>query len=103
MRAFELLVESEYGTRLYQDLENVLMAVKGEGESEVRTDIVVRMMNDMGYAVTVGGLVNLLQSVPSISGFSQEIITFADTPITQVDEPVDSESEVATMALNAIK
>ena len=60
MRSWELLVEDSESS-FDSDLEDLLIAAKANGITEVDVDSLVDQLNSMGYAVSADSLVNALE------------------------------------------
>jgi len=61
VRSWELLVEDSESS-FDSDLEDLLIAAKANGITEVDVDSLVDQLNSMGYAVTADSLVNALEN-----------------------------------------
>lgn len=56
MRGWEILVEDE-GTDFESDVEDLLIAAKANGMTDLSVDSLVDQLNSMGYAVTADSLI----------------------------------------------
>lgn len=65
MRAREILQE-DYNASLETDLNNLLVGAIGSGATTLETQAVVNELQGMGYAVSPGSLMHLLQKNPSV-------------------------------------
>lgn len=104
MRARELLQE-DYNQSLESDLNNLLIAAKGNGLQQVQTDDIVKQLYGMGYAVDVNSIMSLLGNNPIVMNATPEMITMtapegaAGPEGTVADQ--DSASKVSDMASKA--
>lgn len=73
MRARELL--EDYNQSLESDLENLLIAAKGNGIQEVQTSDIVDQLYGMGYSVDVNSIMMLLSNSPTVMNATPEMIT----------------------------
>jgi hypothetical protein len=73
MRARELL--EDYNQSLESDLENLLIAAKGNGIQEVQTQDIVDQLYKMGYSVDVNSIMMLLSNSPTVMNATPEMIT----------------------------
>jgi hypothetical protein len=72
MRARELL--EDYNQSLESDLENLLIAAKGNGLQEIHTQDIVDQLYGMGYSVDVNSIMPLLSNSPTITNATPEMI-----------------------------
>ena len=61
VRAWELLVEDSESS-FDSDLEDLLIAAKANGITDIEVDSLVDQLNGMGYAVTPDGLVSSIEN-----------------------------------------
>ena len=112
MRAWELLVEYTE-SKFDSDLEDLLIAAKANGISEVEVDSLVDQLNDMGYSVTADSLVSALEdhehSHEFIKNITLNTITFKahalddETAKEYEDEEVDAERLATRTAMKGVK
>lgn len=72
MRARELL--EDYHENLKSDLDNLLIAAKGNGLEQVQTQTVADELYAMGYSVDVNSLLPLLNNNPIIMNATPQMI-----------------------------
>jgi len=72
MRAKELL--EDYNQSLESDLNNLLVAAKGNGVQQVQTKDIVDQLYGMGYSVNVNSLIPLLSNNPIVMNATPEMI-----------------------------
>jgi hypothetical protein len=110
MRAWELLVEfveSDFDS----DLEDLLIAAKANGITEIDVDSLVAQLNDMGYSVTPDSLVSDIEKHDHafIKNATLNTITFLDHPMDDdggedwEDEEVDAEKLASRTAMKGVK
>lgn len=106
MRAREILDE-DYNQSLESDLNNLLIAFKGNGGQELPTQKLADRLQQSGYSVTPDSLMALLQNNPIVANVSPELINLvsaeADSQDSQAGQPDDSASHVSDMAKSATK
>lgn len=104
MRARELL--EDYNQNLESDLNNLLVAAKGNGAQQVETKSIVDQLYGMGYSVDVNSIMSLLSNNPAVMNATPEMITMV-TPDGQTagqgTGAQDSASRVSDMASKATK
>lgn len=110
MRAWELLVEyveSDFDS----DLEDLLIAAKANGITEIEVDSLVDQLNDMGYSVTPDSLISDIEQHDHefIKNATLNTITFRDHPMDDEggedweDEEVDAEKLATRTAMKGVK
>ncbi len=110
MRAWELLVEyveSDFDS----DLEDLLIAAKANGITEIEVDPLVAQLNDMGYSVTPDSLVSAIEEHDHefIKNATLNTITFNDHMVDDEggedweDEEVDAEKLATRTAMKGVK
>ena len=110
MRAWELLVEyveSDFDS----DLEDLLIAAKANGITEIEVDSLVAQLNDMGYSVTPDSLISDIEKHDHefIKNATLNTITFLDHPMDDdggedwEDEEVDAEKLASRTAMKGVK
>jgi hypothetical protein len=72
MRARELL--EDYNQSLQSDVNNLLIAAKGNGVQQVKTKDIVDQLYGMGYSVDVNSIMSLLNNNPSVMNATPEMI-----------------------------
>ena len=104
MRAREILDE-DYNQNLESDLNNLLIAFKGNGGSEISTQKLADRLQASGYSVTPDSLMTLLQNNPIVANVTPEIINLAPPEAAngQQGQTQDSASRVSDMAQSATK
>lgn len=105
MRAREILQE-DYNQNLESDLNNFLVAAKGNGAQQVQTQDIVDQLYGMGYAVDNNSIMSLLSNNPIVMNATPEMITMTSQDGTKdsggaADQ--DSASKVHDMAAKASK
>ena len=108
MRAWELLENEQ--TDFEADLEDLLIAAKASGLTEVEVDIIVDQLNSMGHSVTPDSLVSSLESqeLEFIKNATLNSITFNDHVVDggegdYEDIPVDAERLATRTAMKDVK
>lgn len=103
MRARELLQE-DYNQSLESDLNNLLVAAKGNGVQQLSTQDVVTQLYGMGYSVDNNNIMSLLSTNPVVMSSTPEMITLVNQDKVS-QEPVagtkDSAARVSDMAKKA--
>ena len=110
MRAWELLVEyieSDFDS----NLEDLLIAAKANGITEIEVDSLVDQLNDMGYSVTPDSLISAIEEHDHafIKNATLNTITFTDHPMDDEggeeweDEEVDAEKLATRTAMKGVK
>ena len=110
MRAWELLVEyveSDFDS----DLEDLLIAAKANGITEVDVESIVDQLNDMGYSVTPDSLLSAIEEHDHefIKNATINTITFNDHVVDDEsgedyeDIPVDAEKLASRTAMKDVK
>ena len=113
MRAWELLVEYTEST-FDSDLEDLLIAAKASGITEVEVDSLVDQLNAMGYSVTPDSLVSAIEDHEHghefIKNATLNTITFRDHPMDDEgggedweDEEVDAKRLATSTAMKGVK
>jgi hypothetical protein len=102
MRAREILQE-DYNQNLESDLNNLLVASKGNGAQQVQTRDIVDQLYSMGYAVDVNSIMTLLANNPAVMNATPEMITMTSPEGvgSQGSADQDSASKVSDMASKA--
>jgi hypothetical protein len=77
MRARELLQE-DYNQSLESDLSNLLIAAKGNGAQQIKTQDIVKQLYGMGYAIDVNSIIPLLSENPAVMNATPEMITMTE-------------------------
>jgi vacuolar-type H+-ATPase subunit C/Vma6 len=72
MRARELL--EDYNVSLESDLNNLLIAAKGNGLQQVKTSDIVDQLYGMGYSIDVNSIMPLLSNNPTVMNATPEMI-----------------------------
>jgi hypothetical protein len=110
MRAWELLVEfveSDFDS----DLEDLLIAAKANGITEIEVDPLVDQLNAMGYSVTPDSLISAIEQHDHefIKNATLNTITFNDHMVDDEggddweDEEVDAEKLATRTAMKDVK
>ena len=73
MRAREILQE-DYNQSLESDLNNLLVAAKANGSTEVNTQDIVNQLYGMGYAIDTNSIMTLLSMNPVVMNATPEKI-----------------------------
>ena len=112
MRAWELLVEYVEST-FDSALEDLLIAAKASGITEVEVDSIVDQLNAMGHSVTPDSLVSAIEDHEHEHSFIKNAtlntITFKDHPMDDEggeeweDEEVDAEKLATRTAMKDVK
>jgi vacuolar-type H+-ATPase subunit C/Vma6 len=100
MRARELL--EDYNVSLESDLNNLLIAAKGNGLQQVKTSDIVKQLYGMGYSIDVNSIMPLLSNNPSVMNATPEMInmTAPEGSAQGGDtDAQDSEDVVSDMAM----
>jgi len=105
MRAREILQE-DYNQSLDSDLNNLLVAAKGNGAQQVQTQDIVDQLYGMGYAIDVNSIMSLLSNNPAVMNATPEMITLtapegATGPGDMSQQ--DRDDKTADMAMQAAK
>lgn len=103
MRAREILQE-DYNQSLESDLNNLLVAAKGNGAQQVETNSLVDELYKMGYAVDINSITQLLDNNPTVMNVTPEMITMippAGAIGSSDNSEQDSASKVSDMASKA--
>ena len=77
MRAREILDE-DYNQSLESDLNNLLIAVKGNGITELSTQKLADKLQQSGYSVTPDSLMVLLQDNPIVANVTPETVNLTE-------------------------
>lgn len=108
MRAWELLENEQ--TDFETDLEDLLIAAKANGLTEVGVDDIVDQLTSMGHSVTPDSLVSSLEShdLEFIKNATLNSITFNDHVVDgdegdYEDIPVDAERLATRTAMKDVK
>jgi hypothetical protein len=88
MRAFELF-ENEYNEDLRSEVITLLTAVSAEGFTEVKTQNLLRDLEQQGYAVDEQSVLDLLSTLEIVSVATGDKITIATS---DVDHMVGAEA-----------
>ena len=106
MRAREILQE-DYNQSLQSDLNNLLVAAKGNGLQQIKTQDIVDQLYGMGYSVDVNSIMSLLSNNPTIMNATPEMIAMTAPEGATGDAggtgDQDSASRVRDMAAQATK
>jgi len=104
MRAREILDE-DYNQSLESDLNNLLIAFKGNGGTEISTQKLADKLQQSGYSVTPDSLMVLLQDNPIVANVTPDIINLVAPEAGQGEagQTQDSASQVSDMAQSATK
>ena len=108
MKAWELLVEYVEST-FDTDLEDLLIAAKANGITEVEVDSLVDQLNAMGHSVTPDSLITAVENYEFIKNATLNTITFKDHPMDDSggedweDEDVDAEKLATRTAMKDVK
>ena len=104
MRAREILDE-DYNQSLESDLNNLLIAFKGNNGQELSTQKLADKLRQSGYSVTPDSLMVLLQNNPIVANVTPEMISLVppETGGPQAGQTQDSASQVSDMAQSATK
>lgn len=112
MRAWELLVEFVEST-FDSDLEDLLIAAKANGITEVEVDSLVDQLNAMGHSVTPDSLVSAIEDHEHAHEFIKNTtlntITFKEHPMDDEggeeweDEEVDAQKLATRTAMKGVK
>lgn len=73
MRAREILQE-DYNESLQSDLNNILIAAKGSGAHQVKTQDIANQLYSMGYSVDINSIMQLLSNNPVVANATPEMI-----------------------------
>jgi len=108
MRAWELFENEQ--TDFIADLEDLLIAAKANGLTEVEVDDIVDQLSSMGHSVTPDSLVSSLESLELefIKNATLNAITFNDHVVDgdegdYEDIPVDAERLATRTAMKDVK
>ena len=103
MRARELL--EDYNQSLESDLNNLLIAAKGNGVQQLKTQDIVDQLYGMGYSVDKNSVMSLLQNNPAVMNATPEMInmTAPEGGAGGGTSDQDSASRVSDMAAKATK
>ena len=108
MRAWELLENEQ--TDFEADLEDLLIAAKANGLTEVEVDGIVDQLTSMGHSVTADSLVSSLESLELefIKNATLNVITFKDHVVDgdegdYDDIPVDAKKLATRTAMKDVK
>lgn len=102
MRARELL--EDYNLNLESDLNNLLIAAKGNGLQQIQTKDIVDQLYGMGYSVNVNSILPLLSDNPAIMNATPEMISLTAPEGATGDgaeDVEDGEARVSDMASQA--
>ena len=109
MRAREILQE-DYNQSLQSDLNNLLVAAKGNGLQQIKTQDIVDQLYGMGYSVDVNSIMSLLSNNPTTMNATPEMIAMTAPEGATGDAgdaggtgDQDSASRVRDMAAQATK
>ena len=112
MRAWELLVEDSEST-FDSDLEDMLIAAKANGITEIEVDSLVDQLNSMGHAVSADSLISSLEAHEHAHEFIKNVTlntivlkTHAlddETKSEYEDEQVDAERLASKTAMKDVK
>ncbi len=106
MRAREIL-EEDYNQSLKSDLENLLVAAKGSGATELKTKDLANRLYNMGYSVDVNSIISLLSDSPVvINATPEDVIITPPEGISASQNPAalqDTAARVSDMAKKATK
>ena len=101
MRAKEFLFE-DYNQQLDSDLNNLLIAIKGNSVYNIDTSALVSQLQDMGYSVDVNSILGLLQNNTNITNATPEEITLVSDEASDGAQPQDNAERVSDMAQKAV-
>lgn len=91
MRARELI--EDYNQSLESDLNNLLIAAKGNGLQQVSTNDIVDQLYGMGYSVNVNSILPLLSNNPTVMNATPEMINMtAPEGGAQGDDTTDQDN-----------
>lgn len=112
VRAWELLVEDSESS-FDSDLEDLLIAAKANGITDIEVDSLVDQLNGMGYAVTPDSLINSIENHEHAHDFIKtttlnKIIlkthSMDDEAVNDYeDEEVDAEKLASKTAMKGVK
>ena len=112
MRAWELLVEDSEST-FDSDLEDLLIAAKANGLTEVEVESLVDQLNSMGHAVSADSLVSALEDHEHAHEFIKNVTLNTivlkshalddETANEYEDEEVDAERLASKTAMKRVK
>ena len=112
MRAWELLVEDSESS-FDSDLEDLLIAAKANGLTEVEVDSLVDQLNSMGHAVSADSLVSALDNHEHAHEFIETVTLNTIVLKTHViddesandyeDAEVDAEKLASKTAMQSVK
>lgn len=105
MRLKEIL-EEDYNQNLESDLNNLLIAAKGAGKQEIKTQDLVDRLVAMGYTVNVNSLMPLLSANPTVLNATPSMIGLSGPEGTSAgprSSGQDSAAKVADLASKATK
>lgn len=102
MRARELL--EDYNQSLESDLSNLLIAAKGNGAQEVKTQDIVDQLYKMGYSVDINSVIPMLSNNPAVMNATPEMVSMTTPDGASAGDETggqDSASKVSDMAAKA--
>jgi len=105
MRACELLQESGYVNELQTEVNNLLTMLKANDIYEIKLDILVARLDGMGYSVSSGSLLSMLQGNPIVDHIDGDTVAMQNPEDNLMGDEAKSAEEnqkaVAQMAQNA--
>lgn len=110
MRGWEILVEDE-GTDFESDVEDLLIAAKANGMTDLSVDSLVDQLNSMGYAVTADSLIASLEEhehkfikTITLNTIVLKTHSFDDQEAQDYeDEEIDAERIASKTAMKGVK
>ena len=102
MKIRELLRESS-NPQITQDLQDLLISIKGRGVDSIDTKTVVNQLSRMGHSVSVETVLQVIAEMPMAVTADESTITLGDEPAdVNGEEPSDDSAEkVSKMAKKA--
>lgn len=101
MRAREFLSE-DYMGQLNTTLNNILVAAKGAGSSEIKTDDLIDQLQKAGYSsINSSSIMSLLSNNTSVLNATPEIVKISDADLSP-DVNSDSASKVKELARKSV-
>ena len=102
MRLKEFLLE-DYAGNLNSDLNNLLVASKGTGTTEIRTSLLVNQLQQMGYSVNKNSILSALNDNPMIASATTDVIKLVEPEVSAYGDEDDAALRVKDMAQRASK
>lgn len=102
MKIREILRESST-PQIAQDLQDLLISIKGRGVDSIDTATVVNQLSRMGHSVTTGTILQVIAEMPMAVSADESTITLGDDPedVGGEESADDSADKVSKMARKA--